>query len=51
MTGRRLIFDDLKKEALKNPDVKDAYDESAPAYAVERGRIAKRRSRDLKRIV
>ena len=32
----RPTFEGFKSKALKNPDVKAAYDEAAPAYAMKR---------------
>ncbi len=45
MTERRPTFDDFKKEALNKPDVKAAYDEVAPAYAMKRDMIAMRKAK------
>lgn len=45
MTDKRPTFDEFKKEALKNPDVKAAYDEVAPAYAMKRDMIAMRKAK------
>ena len=38
----RPTFEGFKSKALKNPDVKAAYDEAAPAYAMKRDMIAMR---------
>ncbi len=38
----RPTFKGFKGKALKNPDVKAAYDEAAPAYAMKRDMIAMR---------
>ncbi len=38
----RPAFEGFKDKALKNPDVKAAYDETAPAYAMKRNMIAMR---------
>ena len=38
----RPTFTSFKDKALKNPDVKAAYDEVAPAYAMKRDMIAMR---------
>jgi DNA-binding XRE family transcriptional regulator len=45
--GRRPTFDAFRKRALKNPDVKAAYEEMAPAYAMKREMIAMRKARGL----
>ena len=42
---KRPTFKDFKKQALKNPDVKAAYDEAAPAYAMKREMIAMRKAK------
>ena len=44
MTDRPTLKD-FKDEALKNPDVKAAYDEAAPAYAMKRDMIAMRKAK------
>ena len=41
----RPTFEDFKGRALKNPDVKTAYDEAAPAYAMKRDMIAMRKAK------
>lgn len=41
----RPTFKDFKKEALKNANVKAAYDEVAPAYAMKREMIAMRKEK------
>ncbi len=41
MTNRP-TFESFKDKALKNPDVKAAYNEAAPAYAMKRDMIAMR---------
>lgn len=41
----RPTFEDFKDRALKNPDVKTAYDEAAPAYAMKRDMIAMRKAK------
>ncbi|MCH8172548.1 MAG: helix-turn-helix domain-containing protein [Proteobacteria bacterium] len=40
-------FKDFKKKALKKTDVKAAYDELAPAYAMKRKMIAMRKAKGL----
>lgn len=42
---KRPTFKDFKKQALKNPDVKAAYDEAVPAYAMKREMIAMRKAK------
>mgnify|MGYP002528485019 FL=1 len=44
MTDRPTLRE-FKDEALKNPDVKAAYDEVAPAYAMKRDMIAMRKAK------
>ncbi len=44
MTDRPTLKD-FKDEALKNPDVKAAYNEAAPAYAMKRDMIAMRKAK------
>ena len=44
MTDRPTLRE-FKDEALKNPDVRTAYDEAAPAYAMKRDMIAMRKAR------
>ena len=44
MTDRPTLRE-FKDEALKNPDVKAAYDELAPAYAMKRDMIAMRKAK------
>jgi DNA-binding XRE family transcriptional regulator len=41
----RPTFKAFRDEALKRPDVKAAYDEAAPLYALKRDMIAMRKSR------
>ncbi len=41
----RPTFKDFKDEALKNPNVKTAYDEVVSAYAMKRDMIAMRKAR------
>ena len=43
----RPTFNDFKKKALENPDVKAAYDEVAPTYAMKREMIAMRKEKGL----
>ena len=43
----RPTFKDFKDEALRNPDVKAAYEELAPAYAMKRDLIAMRKAKGL----
>jgi DNA-binding XRE family transcriptional regulator len=38
----RPTLKDMRAKALKNPDVKAAYDETAPAFAMKRNMIAMR---------
>ncbi len=45
MADQRPTFKAFKKEALRNPDVKAAYDELAPAYAMKRDMIAMRKAK------
>lgn len=45
MKTERPTFKAFKDEALKRPDVKAAYDEAAPAYAMKRDMIAMRKSK------
>ena len=44
MTDRPTLRE-FKDQALKNPDVKAAYDELAPAYAMKRDMIAMRKAK------
>ena len=44
MTDRPTLRE-FKDQALKNPDVKAAYDEVAPAYAMKRDMIAMRKAK------
>ena len=41
----RPTLKDFKEQALKKPEVKSAYDELAPAYAMKRDMIALRKAR------
>ena len=41
----RPTFKDFKKSALKNPDVRSAYEDAAPAYALKRDMIAMRKAK------
>lgn len=40
--AERSTFEGFKAKALKNPDVKAAYDDAAPAFAMKRNMIAMR---------
>jgi len=41
----RPTFSDFKEEALKDPNVKAAYDEAAPIFAMKREMIAMRKAK------
>ena len=43
--AKRPAFKEFKEEALKKPEVKAAYEELAPAYAMKRDMIAMRKAR------
>ncbi len=45
--AKRPTFEEFRKQALKNREVKAAYDEAAPVYAMKRDMIAMRKSKGL----
>ncbi len=45
--AKRPTFEEFRKQALKNREVKAAYDEGAPVYAMKRDMIAMRKARGL----
>ncbi len=45
MADQQPTFKAFKTEALNNPEVKDAFDELAPAYAMKRDMIAMRKAK------
>lgn len=44
---KRPTFEEFRKQALKNREVRAAYDEGAPIYAMKRDMIAMRKARGL----
>lgn len=45
--AKRPTFEEFRKQALKKPEVKAAYDETGPIYAMKRDMIAMRKAKGL----